>query len=548
MTKPDPDPSSVDGAPDDEAPDDEARDDALDRALREHFATAAADITPARQPTIASLLPARRARGRRWAPIAVAGGLIAAATATVLILSSSGPTAGVAPSGPSAGTTTSSLGTEADSAPPIITVGTQQYRRGGPVPWYRAMRSGNTVAVTTGPEMRSACDIYLYRLTVAVRDDDLVLTSYRYNPVGAVAPTMCAGIALPPYVAAVPTDLDLPQSVVDGSAPTGRHRALTTVLIPHGLPDGLVAQPPSSYFPQVADPARPLFPAAPGYESPAGRDSPIEQSYSGRGQRVGISQGLKSFGGGRTVETNVIVGSYRATLLTTEVPNQQCLRWTDPAAGKVEVCGTMNGGADAMVAVARSMYTSSLTEPSTSNGDPSTGAGAQPAQRIAVSGRDFALIGAVPWYSAIRIGNTVAVTTGAKVRGACDTDLYRLMATTHAGQLILTSYQYRPVITTGPTACVDIGLPPYVASLELDSTPRRPPRTEPVQGRAPCRSPFFSNRGCCPRDSSKETAIRHSHRSSTPSVQSFPRSPSWRMAPSSRPSAQGVPFSPSVKV
>ncbi|WP_353648348.1 hypothetical protein ABLG96_16100 [Nakamurella sp. A5-74] len=498
MTKPDPDPSSVDGTPDDEARGDVTRDDVtMDSALRKHFATAAADLTPTRQPSIASLLPARRPRGRWWAPATVAGGLIAAATATVLILSStapsSGPTAGVAPSGPSAGTTTSSLGTEADPAPPIITVGTQQYRRGGPVPWYRAMRSGNTVAVTTGPEMRGACDIYLYRLTVTVRDDDLVLTSYRYDPVGAVAPTMCAGIALPPYVAAVPTDLDLPQSVVDGSAPTGRHQALTTVLIPHGLPDGLVAQPPSSYFPQVADPARPLFPAAPGYESPASRDSPIGQSYSGGGQRLAITQGLESLPKKGPRALVATIGRYQAVLQGNNSPGERCLGWKDDRAGNTLMCGVLSGGDDALIAMARSIYNSRSTDPFNSGAAPSTpsgtpSAGAEPAQRITVSGRDFVLIGAVPWYSAIRIGNTVAVTTGAKVRGACDTDLYRLTATTRAGRLILTSYHYLPVSTPEPTACVDIGLSPFVATLELDSTP---PATAEDGARAGSRSTPF---------------------------------------------------------
>lgn len=453
-------------------------DEVVDALLSRHFAAATSSFEPPQQPSIGSLLPARRPRNRWWAPAAVAGGLIAAATATVLVVSSSAPSnapkVGVAPSGPSTSTSTSTSTTgstsndEGGEPAAQITVRGQEYTLVGAVPWYSAMRIGNTVAVTTGPETRGVCDTQIYRLAASERDGQLVLTSYRYDPVDVPQVTVCADIGLPPYVAALELDAAPPERARDGARSSEGALPLTPVLAPSELPDGVVLDLEIGSSPQLADPDRPSFPARPHSNTGLSAEGdPITQFYSGRNQRVAIRQGMQSFTDGTVQKEQLVVGRYSATLVS-QGPNDFCLRWTDPAAGKVEVCGTLNGGADAMVAVARSIYAGSSTDPSTSDGTPSTDA--EPAQRITVSDKEYQLIGPVPWYVAMRIGTTVAVTTGPKVRGACDTGIYRLTTSVRGDDLVLTSYHYEPVQAAEPAACLDIGLPPYVAALDVRST------------------------------------------------------------------------------
>lgn len=460
-------------------------DDDVDALLRRHFAAVTSSFEPPQQPSIGSLLPARRARNRWWAPAAVAGGLIAAATATVLVVSSTAPSSapkvGVAPSGPSASTsTTGSTSTDGGGGEPAaqITVSGQQYTLVGAVPWYSAMRIGNTVAVSTGPEIRGGCDQQIFRLAASRRGDDLVLTSYRYDPVGVPAVTECVAIALPPYVAAVQLDTDPPDRVLDGTRSSDRTLPLTQVLVPSELPEGSVPQLEDPYFPQVPDPDRPSFPARPrsGAGSPA-EDDGIAQSYSGRGQRVGISQGMKSFNnGGRTVETNVTVGRFRATLLTTYTPKEQCLRWTDDTAGKVEVCGVLFGGADALLIVARSIY---AANPQSS---PAPTTAVEPGEEITVNGIDYRGVGTVPWYRAAAQGNSVAVSTGPRTRGACDTDLYRVRAARTNGTLTLSVTRYSPVVKPTSRDCPRMGLPPFVAAVDLGSSVTETSAIDPAAG------------------------------------------------------------------
>ncbi|MEJ7648977.1 MAG: hypothetical protein WKF57_08100 [Nakamurella sp.] len=451
-------------------------DDVVDAQLSRHFAAATSSFAPPQQLSIVSLLPARSPRNRWWAPAAVAGGLIAAATATVLVVSSTAPSSapkvGVAPSGPSATGSTSNDGGGEPAAQ--ITVSGQEYTLGGAVPWYSAMRIGNTVAVSTGPEIRGACNTQIYRLGATHSPNgDLVLTSYQYNPPKDQAQPSCAAIGLPPYVAAFQLEEEPPLQVLDGARSSEGAQPLTHVLVPTELPAGFAPGGTDPEFGQQPDPDRPGFNAYRSFfENTDGQnEGAIGQNFSSGTQSLTVTQGLQAFSSGYDTLDRTTIGPYPATVNAFQDAPERCVRWTDDAAGKVEVCGTVDGGADAVVAVARSIYAASPTDPSTSSGAPSTDADARPAELISISGREFALVGAVPWYSAVRVGNTVAVTTGPKVRGACDTDVYRLTAITRAGRLILTSYQYRPVIALEPTACVDIGLSPFVATLALDSTP-----------------------------------------------------------------------------
>lgn len=456
-------------------------DDVVDALLSRHFAAATGSFEPPQQPSIGSLLPARRPRNRWWAPAAVAGGLIAAATATVLVVSSTlpstAPKVGVAPSGPSASATGSTSNDEGGEPAAQITVRGQEYTLVGAVPWYSAMRIGTTVAVSTGPEIRGGCDQQIFRLVASQQGDDLVLTSYRYDPVGVPAVTECAAIALSPYVAAVQLDVAPPDRVRDGTRSSERTLPLTRVLVPSELPDGSVPQLENEYFPQVADPNRPTFPARPHFElgQPAGDDQ-IGQSYSGRGQRVSISQGLKSFGGGRTVETNVTVGSYRATLQTTEIPKEQCLRWTDDTTGKVEVCGVLFGGAEALLIVARSIY---AANPQIS---PAPTTAVEPGEEITVNGIDYRSVGIVPWYRAAAQGNSVAVSAGPRTRGACGADLYRVRAARTNGTLKLSVTRYSPVVKPTPRDCPRMSGPPFVTAVDLGSPVTETSAVDPAAG------------------------------------------------------------------
>ena len=454
-------------------------DEVVDALLSRHFAAATTSFEPPQQPLIGSLLSARRPRNRWWAPAAVAGGLIAAATATVLVVSSTAPSSapkvGVAPSGPSTSASTTGSTTNDDGGEPAaqITVSGREYRLVGAVAWFGAFHVGRTVGVAVARDLDLAddCDSELYRVTATRRDSELVLTSYRYDPMTppvpipapSDVPTICVTVAPAPFVAAVELDFDPPGSAVDGARSSTGLLPLTAVLVPSALPDGMAAGSPNETYPQRPDPDRPALEASIGFGTDARHPSVFRMYRSGT-QFVSVWQGVDSFIEGRTKESKTSVDGRPAQVVAAGRAGEYCVDWTDSTAGKMEVCGNLSGGADAVVAVARSIYAGSSTpgDPS-STGNTSTG----PAQRIILDGITYQLTGDVPWISAMRLGSVVAVNVGEESRSSCAQELYRVTAARRGESLALTAHRYEPVGVDPPEACAAIALPPYVAALDL---------------------------------------------------------------------------------
>lgn len=87
---------------------------------------------------------------------------------------------------------------------------------------------------------------------------------------------------------------------------------------------------------------------------------------------------------------------------------------------------------------------------------------------IEAGGRVYRRGPAVPWFDATLGHGTFAVTTGPKVRGACDEAFYRLVLS-GSGQaavpvVAITSYEYSPEHPDADRDCPAIGLLPAVAS------------------------------------------------------------------------------------
>lgn len=122
--------------------------------------------------------------------------------------------------------------------------------------------------------------------------------------------------------------------------------------MPTALPAGFAAAEANPEFPQFRDPDRPRFPAARGSDD----DSVVVQNFTSGNRSLTVTQGLKAFTQGYELLDRTTVGRYPATVYGAPGSGERCVRWTGDPVGWVEVCGRLDGGAVAMVAVARSIY------------------------------------------------------------------------------------------------------------------------------------------------------------------------------------------------
>lgn len=222
-----------------------------------------------------------------------------------------------------------------DAAPETLEMDGVTYQRVAAVPWFEVSLRGDQLAVTTGPDLRGACDTSFYRLTLGNETGQPVtLTSYEYAPAETEWPadTSCPAIGLPPAVAtsAWPPGFADVTEVRDGV--TGESHPIRRVLLPPLLPAGFTADTFSSDWPQVTDTARPApFWTGGSWSGPAGRlalteyaeflpyDLPVEGRVDVRGVRADVVRGLM-------------------------MRDDRCLSWADAATGNTMLCSSGAGG------------------------------------------------------------------------------------------------------------------------------------------------------------------------------------------------------------
>ena len=234
--------------------------DPADDELRTTIEAWSRTVSPRKQPSVADLVADRNRRRRRVAPLAIGDGVIAAALATVLTVQAVRPTTPTASPNPALAVPTTGATSDVAEPPASIDADGRTYRLVGPVPWHEVTADGSVLAVTTGPDIRGACDTELYRLFAERRDGALLLTTYEYQPEPVPQAGVCPDIGLPPFTATI--DLGAPVSdtaAIDATDPSAPARPIVRVLVPGYLPAGVqrTTDQTQAAWPQVPDPERP---------------------------------------------------------------------------------------------------------------------------------------------------------------------------------------------------------------------------------------------------------------------------------------------------
>lgn len=373
-------------------------DDQMDQRLGEFADEWTADFTEPPVPKPA----ARQARRWSWVGPTALASLAAAAVVAVLVATNisdnranpavSPPSTESATTEPieSAITTRSEMGTEQrlapDDLPETITIDGTVYRLGEPVPWYEAITDGASIAVTTGPEVRGACDRSFYRLRLTADGGTTTLTAFSYTPI-AQDQRDCPRIGLPPAVATIAlSDTDI-STLVDGA--TGQTHPLRPLLLPANLPDGFERDHSySADWPQRTDPERP----APYWTTLTWSNAKQTLELTAYAEPVSAS-----------ADDEVTVRGSSAQLRHDPSEGSRCLSWNDATTQRTTLCSHGKDGsgplpADDLVAIADSLAVPDrpdATEPS----------GTTPAASAPVPA-DLPLIGTT-WYLVGRINNTL---------------------------------------------------------------------------------------------------------------------------------------------
>lgn len=219
-----------------------------------------------------------------------------------------------------------------DAAPDVLEIGGATYRRGAAVPWFDATLGYGSLAVTTGPETRGACDESFYRLVLSRSGaGPVTVTSHEYAPNRPSPDRACPAIGLPSAVATAswPPGFADVTTVVDGV--TGTTHPVRRLWAPRALPAGFTRDSYGGDWPQVVDPTRPaLFGPDISWSGPAGTLTlgeygefhyqwPVLDRVTVRGATAEVISGLLEGG-------------------------DRCLQWDDPVTGHSYLCSAGRHG------------------------------------------------------------------------------------------------------------------------------------------------------------------------------------------------------------